>query len=142
MTSPNIDTLLIDLAAFTSAIAAGDYANRPDALAATARALTDRTHGIDLCLIDPVLTLSTAHITESDDEAIRSGSCPPTSIISQTGDCGYTLLVLDDDLQPANPTPRPGLEAVIEKARALGCSRIRFDSAADSLDGMPVFSSW
>ena len=140
MPSPTIDTLLIDLATFTSAIAAGDYANRPDALAATAHALAERTHGLDLGLIEPVLTLSTAHLTEADDEAIRNGFCPPTCFISQAGEGGYTLVVLDDEIQPANPTPEPGLETVIEKARALGCSRIRFDSCGSTLDGLPVHS--
>jgi len=139
MASPNIDRILVDVSTFMKSIADGCHANRSESLQDHAKSIAHRIEGLDMSLFEPVLTLSTAHITEADDVALRSGFCPPTSFISQSGDCGYTLVVIDADTQPADPDPAPGLESVIEKARALGCSRIRFDSCASTMSDLPVY---
>ena len=137
MTSPRVDTLLLDLARFVANAANGALGPIPESELAAVRELNARCSAVDVSLIEPVLTLSTAHVTEEDDENIRNGLCPPTALISQSGDYGYSLVVTQDE--PAKDAPRPGVEAVIEYARLIGCSRIRFDSDADTAD-LPVFT--
>ncbi len=139
MTEPRIDTLLMDLSRFVEQAADGQLGPVPEAMATALRDLRARCAAVELRFVEPVLTLSTAHVTEADDTALRDGFCPPTCLISQTSDHGYTLLVIDTEIQPANPNPAPGLETVIEYARSLGCTYIRFDGAGFTLDALPIY---
>lgn len=138
MTEPRIDTLLMDLGRFVEQAADGQLGPVPEAMATALRDLRARCAAVELRFVEPVLTLSTAHITEADDEAVRDSRCPPTCVISQTGDHGYTLYVIPEDIQPADPQPAPGLATVVEYARSLGCTYIRFDGAGFTLDALPT----
>ena len=121
MTPPRVDTLLLDLARFVTNAANGALGPIPGSMSAAVRELSARCSAVDVSLIEPVLTLSTAHelgaaytverVIDGGDE----GAMAAAYVVTGARGAKYTLL---------RNVPNPSLLFSINATRFLKSGKI------------------
>lgn len=86
--------------------------------------------------IQRVLTLSTAHL--SQDVALAMDEEEPQDWIYDKLHWGYLVFVPEPGVGFARKIP-DCLSAAVQKAQEFGCTHVRFDRDAETLDGLPTF---
>lgn len=87
--------------------------------------------------IEPMLVLSTGHLTKDTCNSFLPGYLGPCFEKANDGDrYGWWVYVVEDD--PDNEVPTD-LRMCMELARSVNCCWIMFDRDAASVDGLPTF---
>lgn len=87
--------------------------------------------------ISKILSLSTAHLEQETANALQSGLCFGQTVYDK--EMYGWWIALHDLSDPPETVESPSLQAVIMRAKSLGCERVMLDSDAEILEDLPCY---
>ncbi len=88
------------------------------------------------------LTVSTAHIPQHTDEALRTSDKPALDeLVYQPLECAWVINLFDPNVEPCLALiGHPELAKLMQLARNADCSYLRLDADGYVIEGLPTFN--